>query len=137
MVTIDDRSVLAEGVRQTRGPQPPRTSPSDKPTEGRFRDIDIPTALLQRAIASASNNKGVVEHSELMNYLRAQDAVFNDQARILIDSALADSLSKNPGQRNIVQVRVYDLDDVRAAAIRNKIKPPQADSHFILLTLRQ
>jgi hypothetical protein len=151
MVTIEDRSVLAEGVRRTRGPQrylpsPPEafgigppgadTSSSEKLAEGRFRDIDIPTGLLQRAIASAGNNKGVVEHSELMNYLRAQNDTFDNQARILIDAALADSLSEKSSQRNFIQVRAYDLDDKRTATIRGKIRPPQADGHFILLTLR-
>jgi hypothetical protein len=92
--------------------------------------------LLKRAIASASNNKGAVEHSELINFLRAQDAAYNKQARILIDSALADSLSKEADQRDDTQVRVYDLDDIRAANIRSKIKPPPGDARLILLTLR-
>lgn len=138
MVTIEDRTVLVEEARRTRGPQAPsaNTSPSEKPGEGRFRDIEIPTALLQRAIASADNNKGVVEHSELMNYLRAQNDAFDNQARILIDAALADSLSEKSSQRNFIQVRAYDLDDKRSATIRGKIRPPQADGHFVLLTLR-
>ena len=72
-----------------------------------------------------------------MNYLREQSVVFNNQAHILIDSALADSLSGIPGERNSIQVRVYDLDDPRAATIRSKIKKLQAGAHFRLLTLRQ
>ena len=93
--------------------------------------------MVQRAITSASINKGVVEHSELMNYLRTQNDAFDNQARILIDSALADSLFKKPNERNSIQARVYDLDDLRAAPIRRQIKKLQADAHFILLTLRQ
>jgi hypothetical protein len=162
MVTIEDRSVLSEGARRTRGlrepgaiqPQAPSPNASVRPqreagvapsypsvgemlAESRFRDIDIPTALLRNAITSTSAHKENVERSELMNYLRAQNDAFDDQARILIDSALADSLSKKPDERNSIQVRVYDLDDSRAVNIRSKIKLPQADAHFILLTLRQ
>ena len=93
MVTIDDRSVLDEGARRTRGIQPQAPSPStslgEKPAESRYRDIDIPTALLRNAITSASAHKGDVERSELMNYLRAQNDTFDNRAHILIDFALA------------------------------------------------
>jgi hypothetical protein len=78
-----------------------------------------------------------VERSGLMNYLRARNDEFNNQARILIDSALADRLSEKPDERNSIQVRVYDLDDPRSAAIRSKVNPLRADGHSILLTLRQ
>jgi hypothetical protein len=137
MVTIEDRSVLGEGVRRTRGPQVPRTSSAEKSTQARFQDIDIPTALLQRAITSASNKKGTAEHSELMDFLRAQNDAYGNKARILIDSALADSLSKEVDQRDDTQVRVYDLDDPWHANIRSKIKPFQADAHLLFLTVRQ
>ena len=73
--------------------------------------IDIPTALLRNAITSTSAHKEDVERSELMNYLRAQNDAFDNRAHILIDSALAESLSKKPDERNSIQVRVYDLDD--------------------------
>jgi hypothetical protein len=71
-----------------------------------------------------------------MNYLRAQNDAFDARARILIDSALAESLSGKP-DGNSIPVRVYDLDDLRAVPIRRQIKPLQADAHFILLTLKQ
>jgi hypothetical protein len=132
MVTIEDRSVLAEGARRTRGIQPQGPSLGEKPSEGRYRDIDIPTALLRNAIT----HKGEVERSDLMNYLRAQNDAFDNRAHILLDFALAESLSGKPDERNRIQVRVYDLDDLRAATIRSKIKPLQADGHFILLTLK-
>ena len=134
MVTLEDRSVLGEAVRGTRGLQAPnpRTQESVK-----YRDIDIPTDLLQRAITSASHIKGAVEHSELMKFLRSQNHAYNDRARILIDSALADSLSKKSDQRASTEVRVYDLDDLWAGNIRSKIKPPLEDGHFLFLTARQ
>jgi hypothetical protein len=130
MVTIEDRSVLSEGARRTRGPS------GEKPADSRYRDIDIPTALLRNAINSISAHRGNVERSELMNYLREHNVVFDNQAHILIDSALADSLSGIPDERNSIQVRVYDLDDPRAANIRSKIKMLHADLRFILLTLK-
>jgi hypothetical protein len=140
MVTIEDRSVLAEGARRTRGIQPqapgPYTSLGEKPAESRYRDIDIPTALLRKTITGASVHKGDVERTELMNYLHAQNGAFNNRAGILIDSALVESLSGKPDERNSIRVRVYDLDDLRAANIRSKIKPLRADGHFILLTLK-
>lgn len=134
MVTLEYRNVLGEAVRRTRGPlQPsPRTQVPVK-----YRDIDIPTDLLQRAITSASKNKGSVEHSELMNFLRAQNAAYNNQAHILIDSALADSLSKTLGQSDEVQVRIYDLEDGQAANIRSNIKPLPVDGHSLFLSVRR
>jgi hypothetical protein len=163
MVTIEDRSVFAEGARRTRGIQPgapliiepeaaprpqagvtppppyalaPYTSLSEKLAESRFRDIDIPTALLRQAITGASAHKGNVERTELMNYLHAQNGTFDNRVGILIDSALAESLSGKPDERNSMRVRVYDLDDLRTVNIRSKIKPLQGDGHFILLTLK-
>jgi hypothetical protein len=132
MVTLEDRSVLGEGVRRTRGPQ----APSPQTLESvKYRDIDIPTDLLQRAITTASSDKGAAEYSELMNFLRAQDDIYKDEAHILIDSALADSISTNLDQRDETQVRIYDLDDGRAANIRSKIKPLPPDRRSLLLTV--
>src|SRR5262249_39240486 len=87
MVTIEDRSVLAEKVTRTRGihPQVQKEGATERGPSGqeaiksRFRDIDIPIALLQRAITGASNNKGAAEYPELMNHLHAQSDALNDQ----------------------------------------------------------
>jgi hypothetical protein len=72
-----------------------------------------------------------------MNYLRAQNNAFDNRARILIDSALAENLSGKPDERNSIQVRAYDLDDPRNATIRSKINVVQPDAHLIFLTLTQ
>jgi hypothetical protein len=139
MINIEDRSTLSEGARRTRGPQAPTpsTSSSEKPSESRYRDVEVPTALLRRAITNASTNKGGIEHSELMNYLRAQNDAFDNRAQILIDSALANSVSENVPERTSTQIRAYDLDDPRAVNIRTTIKTLKADTHAILLTLRR
>jgi hypothetical protein len=129
-VTIEDQNVLSVGTRQATGPER-----GAKPAESYFRDVDVPTVLLQRAITSAST-KGVVAYFELMDYLLAQSNKFDYRAHILIDSKLADSFGK-PQERKIVQIRVYDLDDPRAAIIRNEIKGLPAEAHFMLLTLGQ
>ena len=158
MVTIEDRSVLAEGARRTRGIQPQARKQAHElhplklrslPKAPKYASVSQKSAESAIAISiyqqpcfatrslAPPANKGDVERSELMNYLRAQNDAFDNQARILIDSALAESLSGKPDERNSIQVRVYDLDDLRAATIRSKIKPLQADAHFILLTLKQ
>ena len=71
-----------------------------------------------------------------MDYLLAHSNKFDYRAHILIDSKLTDSLSGKTQDGN-VQIRVYDLDDPRAALIRNKIKGLPAEAHFMLLTLGQ
>ena len=72
---------------------------------------------------------------DLMDYLLAQSNKFDYRAYILIDSKLADSLFGKPQQHKTVQIRVYDLDDPRAAIIRNEIKGLPAEAHFMLLRL--
>jgi hypothetical protein len=143
MVTVEDQSVLSVGPRRTRGiSNPSQSADATRPENGTksghdyFRDVDIPTALLQRAITSASTGKSVVEHTELMNYLRSQSDTFDNRARILVESTLAGRLAK-PDERPVIRVRVYDLDDPRAAIIRSKIKGIQPDAHLILLTAQQ
>jgi len=135
MVTIEDRKVLAEGVRRTRGMQPRSPQPSSGRESVKYRDINVPTVLLQHAITSASTNKGATEDSELMNFLHAQNNTYNNQARILIDSALADRVLGST--EGLTEIRVYDLDDLRNAKIRNKIKPTPEDRHFLFLISRE
>jgi len=137
MVTVEDRSVLAEGVRRTRGLQPPGppTSSGRESVKHRFRDINVPTALLQRAIRSSANDEGAAEHPELMSFLHAQNDTYNDQARILIDSALADSLQG--ATEGVTKIRVYDLDDPRDANIRSAIRPPPEEGHFLFLSVSE
>ena len=134
---------MADKVTRTRSIRPQvqkegaaERGPSGEEPKSRFRDIDIPIALLQRAITSASNNKRAAEYPELMNYLHAQSDAFDGQTRILIDSALAEKLSKDLDEHGSGRVRVYDLDDSRVANIRSKIKPPPVDSHLVLLTFK-
>jgi hypothetical protein len=97
MVTIEDQSVLSSGRERTRGPSIDATRPESGTQFGQsyFRDVDVPTALLQRAIASASTDKGVVAHAELLNYLRSQGDTFDNRARILIESTLVGRSRKN------------------------------------------
>jgi len=144
MVTIEDRSVLAEKVPRTRSIRPQvqgeaeaaKNTTGEAATKRRLSTIDIPSDLLQRAITSASNNKGTAEYYELMNYLRAHSDALNGEPRILIDSALADKISGKINEHVSIRVSVYDLDDSRATKVQDKIKPFQVDSHLVLLTLR-
>jgi hypothetical protein len=141
MATIEDRSVLGEEPRyRTRGRQQqalaPDSSSTQKSTESHFRDMEVPTALLRRAINGASTDKGQLEYSELMSYLRGKDESFDRPARIIIDSALADIVPENVPEHVITQIRVYNLDHLGASAIRSKIRRLSADAHAIFLTLR-
>jgi hypothetical protein len=142
MVTIEDRDVLVEGPRyRTRGSQEqtfiPSPPSSEKPAEKSFSDVQVPTRLLRRAISSASYDKQSIEHSELMTYLRARNESFDSHARILIDSALADSVSESVPKDSSAQIRAYDLNDPRNLTVRSKIRTLSVDAHAILLTLRR
>jgi hypothetical protein len=127
---------LGVSSHQQQAPAPGAFSAQES-TESRFRDLEVPTALLRRAINGASTDKGELEYSELMSYLRAQGVSFDRRPRIVIDDALAGSVSENLPGRTTVQIRAYDLDDPRAAAIRSTIRPLQADAQAILLTQRR
>jgi hypothetical protein len=137
-VSARQQQAPAPGVSPAheQGPAPGAFS-GQKPTESRVRDLEVPTALLRRAINSASVDKRPIEHSELMKSLHDQNQSFDSQALILIDSALAGSISETTPERTSAEIRVYDLDDPSAAAIRSKIRRLPADAHAILLTLRQ
>ena len=142
MATIEDRNVLFEEPKyRTRGRQQqapaPSASSTQEPTESRFRDVEVPTTLLRRAINGASTDKGELEYSELMSYLRTQNEAFDRQARIVIDSALSDIVSETAPERTSIQIRAYDLDDPRAATIRSKVRPLPANAKAILLTQRR
>jgi hypothetical protein len=141
MVTIEDRSVLLEGSGyRTRGRQQQDlipNAPSTPKPENHFRDVEVPTVLLRRALNGASIDKQSSEHSELMTSLRAQNQSLDSQALILIDSLLAESISETAPERSSTQIRVYDLDDPSALAIRRKIRTLPAGAQAILLTLRR
>ena len=142
MVTINDRSALfAEPRYRTRGRRqqsPTADAPSTQaPTESHFLDLEVPTALLRRAINGVSLDKQSIEHSELITSLRAQNQSFDSEALILIDSALTGSISENVPELTNTKIRVYDLNDPSAVAIRSKIRTLPADAHAILLTLRR
>jgi hypothetical protein len=141
MVTIEDRSVLLEGSGyRTRGrrqePLTPNAASRQQPGDGHFRDMEVPTTLLRRAINGASTDKGELEYSELMSYLHTQSESFDRQSRIVIDSALADIVFKNEPEPTSTQIRAYNLDDPLAATIRSKIGTLPANAKAILLASR-
>jgi hypothetical protein len=153
LVTIEDQSVFPRGERRTRGlSNPPQSVDGMRSESGTtasgysgiapqssqtyFRDVDLPTALLQRAITAGTKDKRLLDHTELLSSLRSQGDTFDSRVRILIESTLVGHLAK-PDERPFTRVRVYDLDDPRAASIRSKIKALQPDAHYILLTFKQ
>jgi hypothetical protein len=165
MVTVEDRSVLLSQARRTRGSNQQETSvpfsssmvndargvpgskqqamsfpaPSlmmNEASGGRhFQEFELPMALLRQAIASSLTRKPSTDHSELMNYLRAHNGVYDSRSQILIDAHLAAAISGTSADVANMQIRAYDLTDPRSAPIRSEIKTLSADSHAVLLTL--
>ena len=131
MVTIADRSVLSdETAIRTRSRQPGITAAAP------FSDIDVPIALLRRAIDSAATDKTSGAASELATYLNAVNDSLDIRTRILIDREFANNLSKNGNQSENISVRSYDLEDQRAAEIRGAIPALQSGERSVLLTAR-
>jgi hypothetical protein len=136
MVSLDDGR-----LRRTRGSKQSATSPDASsgqiPPGIPAQDLEVPAALLRRAIDSVMTDKSETEYSELMGYLRAKDDRLDGRSVILIDIALADRVPEKTTEQTSIQIRAYNLDSPLAAAIRNKIKIPQTEKHSILLTLRR
>ncbi|WP_157158859.1 hypothetical protein [Bradyrhizobium genomosp. III] len=138
MVAYDDRSVLfQEPQYRTRGkreqPTSPGTSSTARPTAGIFRDVEVPTNLLRRAIQAATGEKSEVALSELMSHLRLPTGLSGKSIRIVIDTALSSEIVPMDSAE-ITPVRVYDLDDPQNASLRSKTKPLSPDTPAILLT---
>jgi hypothetical protein len=126
MATIGDRSALFEpsDVRMRGGgPQPP-------PADLRFRDVEIPTAIL-RDLAKAANGSATPDAVRaLQPYLPIAGA---PSSRIILDAALKQRIDAATGER--LPVRIYDLADPRAADI-HKLLGAAGEGRAWLLTLK-
>jgi hypothetical protein len=130
MATISDRSALFESsdVRM-RGTQQPIGA------EQRFRDVEMPTEVLKRVIASATKGASGTVTSESLPFLEGSKASSAAPTRIIVDPALASKLDIGTGRDHAV-VRVYDLQDPRVADVRSALGPLPATDRFYFLTFK-
>jgi hypothetical protein len=128
MVDIDDRRALAAPTRFRTLQNNQAAAPV---AEGGYRDIDIPTDLVRRAI---SNNDSAAA-LQLETYLPASSQS-DSRVRLLVDSALTSRLNSEWSTRAVLPLRAYDLEDKRSEAIRNSLKVPAGTGSVVLLTTR-
>lgn len=131
MVTINDRSPLFEtsDIRM-RGTTP---QPGD-PSEQRFRDIQVPTAVLRSLLATAAAPSGGVA-PEIEPYLPKSTNDNDHTTRVIVDAALKEKLEANDGRPQMT-VRLYDLKDPRAANLREIAGPLPNSQRLYLLTVK-
>jgi hypothetical protein len=126
MVTINDRSPLFEASDiRMRGTQPQQGDPAEQ----RFRDIEVPTAILRYLLAKAAAGGAA---PELEPYLPKSSDAGDQPARVIIDAALKEKLEASDGRPQMM-VRLYDLKDPRTANIREISGPlPDGERQYLL-----
>jgi hypothetical protein len=129
MVTINDRNALFEpsDVRM-RGPGP-QPGPV---VEQRFHDVEVPTSILKGLVAAAASPRSVASR-EIEPYLSMSGD--GRPAHVIVDSALKAKIDAS-GDSERMLVRIYDLEDPRAADIRPLVGPLPKGRRIYLLTLK-
>ena len=131
MVTINDRGPLFEASDiRMRGTTPPQGDASEQ----RFRDIEVPTAVLKTLLAKAAAPSGGGA-PEIEPYLPKPSHAIDHSMRVIVDAALKDKLEANEGRPQMM-VRLYDLKDPRAANIRGVAGPLPDGERLYLLTVK-
>ena len=129
MVTISDRNPLFEpsDVRM-RGPGP-QPGPV---VEQRFRDVEVPTSILKGLSAAAAAARTAASR-EIEPYL----SLSGDRrpSHVILDSALKARIDASKDDERML-VRIYDLEDPRAADIRPLVGPLPTGRRIYLLTLK-
>jgi len=128
MVTINDRNPLFEpsDVRM-RGPGP-QPGPV---VEQRFRDVEVPTSILKGLSAAAASTRNAASR-EIEPYLSLSGD--GRPSHVILDSALKAKIDASGDERMLV--RIYDLEDPRAADIRPLVGPLPKGRRIYLLTLK-
>lgn len=129
MVTIADRNALFEpsDVRM-RGPGP-QPGPV---VEQRFHDVDVPIGILKGLLAAAAAPRSAASR-EIEPYLSMSGD--GRPAHVVVDSALKAKIEAGAdGER--MPVRIYDLEDPRAADIRPLVGQLPKGRRIYLLTLK-
>jgi len=130
MATISDRSALFEAsdVRM-RGAQ------QTNETERRFRDVEVPTELLKRLIASVAKGASGTVTPEILASLKGAIPINGTPVRVFVDAALAAKVDAAP-ERDRIIVRVYDLQDSRVADVRSTLGALPSAGYFYFLTFK-
>jgi len=128
MVTINDRNPLFESSDiRMRGP-----GPQGPVVDQRFRDIEVPTSILKGLSAAAASSRSAASR-EIEPYL----SMSGDRrpSHVILDSALKARIDASAdGERMLV--RIYDLEDPRAADIRPLVGSLPKGRRVYLLTLK-
>jgi hypothetical protein len=130
MVTIGDRSPLFEASDlRMRG-----TTPQPGPVTGeRFRDIEMPTALLKDLVATTGQPKSATS-GDIERYVLGTGETAERPVRVIVDSSLRQRV--DTADRDRMLVRVYDLNDPRSADVRRLVGLPPGNERAYLLTVR-
>jgi hypothetical protein len=130
MVTINDRGPLFEASDlRMRG-----TTPPPGPATGeRFRDVEMPTALLKDLVATTGQPK-IATAREIERYVLGTGETADRPIRVIVDSSLRQRI--DAADRDRMPVRVYDLNDPRSADIRRLVGLPPANERAYFLTVR-
>jgi hypothetical protein len=130
MVTINDRGPLFEASDlRMRG-----TTPPPGPATGeRFRDVEMPTALLKDLVATTGQPKSATAR-EIERHVLGTGETADRPIRVIVDSSLKQRIDTDDRDRMLV--RVYDLGDPRSADVRNLVSLTPANERAFLLTVR-
>jgi hypothetical protein len=130
MVTISDRGPLFEASDlRMRG-----TTPPPGPATGeRFRDVEMPTALLKDLVATTGQPTSATAR-EIERHVLGAGETADRPIRLIVDSALKQRIETDDRDRMLV--RVYDLGDPRSADVRALVGLPPANERAFLLTGR-
>lgn len=130
MVTINDRSPLFEASDlRMRG-----TTPPPGPATGeRFRDVEMPTALLEELVATTGQPKSATS-SEVERHVLGPGEAAGRPIRVIVDSSLKQRV--DTADRDRMLVRVYDLNDPRSADVRRLVGLPPGSGRAYLVTVR-
>lgn len=130
MVTLGDRGPLFEASDlRMRG-----TTPPPGPATGeRFRDVEMPTALLKDLVATTGQPRSATAR-EIERHVLGAGETADRPTRLIVDSSLKQRIDTDDRDRMLV--RVYDLGDPRSADVRSLVGLPPANERAFLLTVR-
>jgi hypothetical protein len=128
MATISDRNPLFEPSDVRMRGSAPQPGPA---VEQRFHDVEVPTRILKGLLAAAAPRSDASR--EIASYLpKGGDG---RPSQIMVDSALKAKIETSDGRERMF-VRIYDLEDPRAADIRPLVGPLPKGRRIYLLTLK-